>query len=900
MLPRRAFGRPTSGFLGFVLGSGAIAAALFGIQVARDPFVRLPLTLEIESASDGRQEIRIQEKASGDFADALPGTVPLSPTAEAPGVNGPIEIATSGDRDPRAKGAEAWINGIRTLRGDAWAPLPPDALRTSGATVRRDAATVLMSEGGTAAFDGLFDAVEITIGTYPHSGIARIRNAGRIVRELNLYNAGTGEERIVLRGTPTPGPHTHRIMLPGRDRSEIRLVNTADRPLGITAVQLIGSAGAVLRTARVTPDQSTVVIDSAGVGEKVISKWRLVRLLLGSVAAAGLVMAALTAYRWMRNPGDFPTPSEAWRDARARGVRSKRAALLIAFGLAPLALSVINPDWFYTNPYQLPWFDAFVYQVLFIHPTEYIAAQPNYYPATRFPWILFGAGFYSLFPPLLANFLLKNVAYGVTAVLTFVAARAVADTRSAAIATAVLCAYPYFVMAMGWDNIDPAVTILLAVGYACTVAAARDSGRVRFWDLALGVVAATLISAHLFTAIFFPSTVLFYAACLARFGQERPLLLGRRLAYAVGGLALGLLVLSAVAYGLGGHLFVLQTQIRAIMAASGEASLAVVGYQSLWRATWNAVPTAIFVLALLALVRPPAAQAAEPGERRAVRWVMLHYVLLYGLFWLATFTVYSAMAIWFFAGFLQVSAFVTLAVLLSAFRRSERTPIWPWLVAALPLAAIHIPAVGRGVQTVARLHPDSGFVVGTALALAGLGLLAFSAAKGWRALPPLAGAATAAAFVALANAPQLNYAPSEPRRDGFSAILETSEVVRTLTDEKRRFIWINREESGGSILHASWIASLLSTRERDMRIGDGWNTKFPEKPYPGMRGGDRLIIMTFRPDWRETAANALRPLGLGFGNERIYHVRHGLIDLTVVGLDLAALGTSPVTQSRAP
>lgn len=85
-----------------------------------------------------------------------------------------------------------------------------------------------------------------------------------------------------------------------------------------------------------------------------------------------------------------------------------------------------------------------------------------------------------------------------------------------------------------------------------------------------------------------------------------------------------------------------------------------------------------------------------------------------------------------------------------------------------------------------------------------------------------------------------------------------------------------------------------------MRIGDGWNTKFPEKPYPGMRAGDRLIIMTFRPDWRETAANALRPLGLGVGNERLYHVRHGRIDLTVVGLDLAALGTSPVTQSRAP
>lgn len=903
MIGRR---RPLRLFMGWC----AVALALFAIQVALNPYVYLPLALEIETTSLDRQQVRVQWNAGSGFSERATDTIVIAPSAQSPGVSGRVEVSTNGDKDPQSKGGEAWINSIRVLRGGAWSAIGPDDIRTDGSTVQRGSSIVLTTAGGTLSFEATSDAVEIAMGKHPFSGIVRVRSNGHLIREINLFSPGPGEERLVLNATPAPGAHRHRIQLPPQDLNEVRLIDAQETSLGVTSVKVLGSGGEVLTAFASSPDLPAVTVSLSGVAQKVVSKRRLLLLLLGSAAVTAAMAGAVTAFQGFRRPSVRPRLKETARELLGRpssGCRPesmRRLAPVAAFALLPLLLSALNPDWFYTDPYLLPWFDPFVYLVLFIHPIEYITAHPDYYPATRLPWILLGYGFYGLLPPLAANFLLKHAIYAVTITATFTTARALADVRTAAIATLLMGFYPFFIMAMGWDNIDASVTLLLALGYACTVAAARSPGPLRKWDFALGVVASILISSHLFAAIFFPSALIFYAACQRRLNPNHRVSLLPRLLYGAGGVLVGLLGLSILSSLMGGFFFVLKTQIGSLAQASGEASLAVVGYVALWRATWNAVLTAVFVLALAAMVaaarqrsRP---EPARSGEEVFVLLIMLHYVLLYGLFWIATFTVYSAMAIWFFAGFLQVSCFVTLAVLLRFFRRQDRdVPLWPWLAAALPLAAIHYPPVARTIQTAVSLEPNSGFVLGTGLALTGLGLAVAAVATGRRALPPLAGVGMAVTYTLFAVTAQLNYWANEPRRFGFSAILDAAEATRDFSNAKRRFIWIDRTEKpyGDSILHASWIASLLSSKEQYMRIGDGWNTKFPDVPYSDMRAGDRLIIMTARPDWKAAAASGLRPHGLELVNERVQAIKQGKIEFAVIGGNVTALGPSNVTRA---
>ena len=130
-------------------------------------------------------------------------------------------------------------------------------------------------------------------------------------------------------------------------------------------------------------------------------------------------------------------------------------AVVVAAIAVPVAILALNPEWFVTNVFVPPWFDPFVYKALFRHPVESISAHPTYYPVTRIPAVAFGALFYAALPELIANFTFKIV-LAVSALLALGATlRRLVGPATAALVVGVAGTYPFFVMAMGWDYIDP-------------------------------------------------------------------------------------------------------------------------------------------------------------------------------------------------------------------------------------------------------------------------------------------------------------------------------------------------------------------------------------------------------------------------------------------------------------
>jgi hypothetical protein len=554
-----------------------------------------------------------------------------------------------------------------------------------------------------------------------------------------------------------------------------------------------------------------------------------------------------------------------------------RAVLATAFAI-PLAVFAVNPDWFITNIFLPPWFDAFIYRGLFQHPVEYIKGHPDYYPATRMPYIAYGAAFYALLPPLAANFAMKLV-LAVSALATLgLALLRLVGASTAILVLIVAGTYPFFVMAMGWDYIDGFSIVLTAAAYACIVTAARRGDRSGPWDFLAGLCFGLTVACNLFAVTLAPSLALFYLAVLVPAPRlpGQGLRLFARIAFAIIGLAAALGASSGLSVLFGGGADVIEQQLRAAIRLSGPERqlVAFAGYANhLPVASWLILPAAAVLAAIVLALRS--------WRHRDVFAALMagHYLVLSAIYVWVTAVSLAALLFWFYVSYLLVPAFVTIACALGPSR--ERASVLAF--AAIPLVAVHLPWIGAPAQLALGLFIFSWMPVSKVIWWTAPGLLLTAIAhrlRSWRgATVRIAGVLVlAAGWLAMLNWPQLCFYPGQPPRiDGFRAALDAVEFIRAASSNPRRYLWVDREEPAfyGLLFHSIWIESLPSSKY--WPIGFEGSTKFPALPPHEIKPGDPLVILTSRPDWRERAEEALRGAGLSIGDVDEMEIRHGAV-----------------------
>ena len=587
--------------------------------------------------------------------------------------------------------------------------------------------------------------------------------------------------------------------------------------------------------------------------------------------------------------------------APARRALKRWPGLLLALVL-PLVLLLLNENWVITNPLNPPWFDPFVYQSLFMHLREGISAHPDYYPATRIPWIALGAAFYSVLPPVAANLALKLALFATTVGLVFTALRRLTSAGPAAAATLLLATYPYFVMATGWDYSDGLIFALLAVCYVGAAHGARRPGGWRTGEFALGAAFASMVACNLFTVVFAAPLALFYLGVLLSGGEAwRGRAISKQLARAVLGAGLGLLTglaaLSALSWLLGGDPLVLKAQIQTALALADPNQNKQWKFES-WThlatgATWLAAPIATCLVALGA-----GAVAAVRIRRRGrtrddvlMLCVALHYLAAFGIFAWSTVTTAAVLLFWFYTGYLIVPMFVTLGCAFAYVGRRTSLPLWPWAAAAIALLAVHSSFLAPWLQQILtfELHPAPS-VTTTIWVADGIGILLLA----WRyGLLPLAVPGAAALGIGylsmMSSLPQLFGSEREDRVSAFRALIDASEQVAALSGHPRRYVWIDRtEQPYGLLYHSIWIRTVPLSR--NWGVGFEFQNRFPSLPDFEFEAGDPVVIFTTRRDWREAANESLTNRGLALEDVQVRQVSHGGVSFQAIQAKIAKAG----------
>lgn len=558
-----------------------------------------------------------------------------------------------------------------------------------------------------------------------------------------------------------------------------------------------------------------------------------------------------------------------------------RAALAWPIGLClalalPACLLVVNGDWIYINPYIPPWFDPFVYLGLLRHPAD-LVLHPTYYPTTRVPWIAFGSAFYALLPDVLANAALKLTLFAGTVLLVVLSLGRLGGAAPAVATALLLAAYPFFVQSVGWDYLEGLISLLIAACYAAATFGGLRAARWRTLEGLLGAAAVVLLACNLFTVVFLPPLTLFYLAVLVRAGRASL----RNLAFGggamAGGALVGALVLSGIAAALGGDPWFLKVQIEAVFRLSAQRT--GVTYES-WTpllpyATWLAIPGAVGIASLVVGGIAAFRSLRDPGAGadRFMALVALHYLLILALFVVVTAVSLAALLVWFYTSYLIVSAFVTLGCILGYLQRGRRpAPVWPWAAAFILLMAIYVRAIGLPLQTALGFGYGAPLAVQTAI-WAGVAVLVILGAQRLRSstLTLLGVVVLCGAYLAMINQPQLSHAHAKARRPGFQAMNAAVDLIRSVSDHPRRYVWTDRlEQPYGGLFHSIWCQSMLSSR--DAAIGFESATQLPALPPHGFRAGDPIVVLTANPDWRALAEPALAARSLGLRVTRTHTI----------------------------
>ena len=219
--------------------------------------------------------------------------------------------------------------------------------------------------------------------------------------------------------------------------------------------------------------------------------------------------------------------------------------ILLLF-LLPVLSILINQVWMFSNIYVDPW----MYFGYFIRLKQYLIAFPFYY-GTRLSWILPGYLLHSLFPPLIAHYILHLVLYYIAVFSLYLVLKPHVGKRGAFLASASMGCYSFFLMAVGWDYVDGAgIAYFLMTVLMLSWAAGKENQII--WMALSGVFFGALIYTNLAWLAFLISLITYYV--LINYPHRIKKTFISIAAFIVGFLAITIL-LGVVSYAIGGNLF---------------------------------------------------------------------------------------------------------------------------------------------------------------------------------------------------------------------------------------------------------------------------------------------------------------------------------------------------------
>lgn len=529
----------------------------------------------------------------------------------------------------------------------------------------------------------------------------------------------------------------------------------------------------------------------------------------------------------------------------------------VDFGLVvilalPWALLSTGSDWVLGYVGGRNFIDPWVYLGFFLDLPGHLKAFPGTYYGSRLSWILPGYVVYRIFPPVIAAYVLHlGVFYAALLSLYFTLKQAVSQ-RAALLSAVLMGTYGYFLWAVRWDYVDG---IGMAYFLLTTLAMTYASKSERSWVCLVlgGAFYAAMIYSQLFLVAFTPVLLLYYVAATYKTGRHSFWL--DALSFGFGYLALTTL-LGTINYIIGGDFLFFLPSTRVAMELLGKPNPWKQPFQTWWyRATWLILPGFVFFssLAFLSLIRT----FKSDGKRRFL--ILFQAYFLACAFILACFQLTGTPVLQysFYASFLIPGAFLALgAQVAGPIDCLNSRDFGIVLCATLGILVLQYRFPPNAVLTTwVSSHPWSLLSV---FVLTGVALVLFGGAK-VRTL-----GLSAVAYLALGviniNNDHFRSAEASMHRQGFNAIVQSVQVIRSLEPSHRLLFWYQLNESmGGFYLSISstylWGYSLINERFPSLGPG-GVDYQLPTE-------NARVVVLSEESDAFQKAALALRRMGFG-------------------------------------
>jgi len=398
------------------------------------------------------------------------------------------------------------------------------------------------------------------------------------------------------------------------------------------------------------------------------------------------------------------------------------ALLLLAL---PLVLLLINNNWIFNPPSDFP--DSWFYLTNFRHFFDFAPNYPSniHYFIERLTWNLLGYGFYHVFTPLVANYLLHLlVTYTAIFSLYGILLR-LSGRQTALIVSLLLSAYPWFLRAVGWDYLDGfGIAQVLLMLYLLIWATQSDQVRARRILFAAGVVFASLLVSNLYWIGFVPSLVIVYCVTNTKYRHHN--LLSSGIWFLVGSAAL--VVVLAIFYKLitGNYFFIensLSFTVR-VSKAAAQNNFNLRRYYGLMPPFWHALPLLVGVISIFMLLRKP----SDSQNRWQLGMSVVSYLLAYGFLIFYHFYSMIYLNVYLYASYLIPGVFILLGIL--AAPTLQKLSVWQshW-IGGFAVAILALPLlVATAVPNVSKFQGNIQLLVLAALVI-GMALLIVSNGK---------------------------------------------------------------------------------------------------------------------------------------------------------------------------
>ncbi|MEX0267932.1 glycosyltransferase family 39 protein [Leptolyngbyaceae cyanobacterium UHCC 1019] len=289
-----------------------------------------------------------------------------------------------------------------------------------------------------------------------------------------------------------------------------------------------------------------------------------------------------------------------------REVKARWEILLLL--LLPFLLLLINQIWiFHPNGAIDPW----VYSGYFIRLKQYLIAFPDAYYGSRLSWILPGYLAYSLFPPLVANYVLHLGFYYLATLSLYLILQPSVGRRAAFLASAAMGSYTFFLLAMGWDYVDGAgITYFLLTVLMLSWAARKE--RWALWMGLTGVFFGALIYTNLIWLVFAPPLLIYYILTNRPHQRGKTLI---KIAAFVGGILAITLVLGSISYAIGGKFFFFMPSVSVVLGNTGKPNPWRIDWREwLPEATWLILPLVVVLGSTASLVLSQVRKLFAPSD----------------------------------------------------------------------------------------------------------------------------------------------------------------------------------------------------------------------------------------------------------------------------------------------